>query len=135
MVCGDPHAHHSAKRMAEEDHWFRHSSSKKFDNVFGILRNAIASRHMRGLAVSAQVGSINMPSRGEVGNQRQKNLPASAQPVQQNESRSGVRCFSVIDFDLSDIEELFAYAGAGVVPDRRNHLASPDFEYSLRALT
>jgi hypothetical protein len=77
MVSGDPHTHHSAERVAKEDRW-SHSFSKKSDNVLRILRNAIALRHVSGFAVPTQVGSINMPSPREAGDQRQKNLPSPA---------------------------------------------------------
>jgi hypothetical protein len=93
--------------MAEEDRGFVHTFPKEFNNVVRILRNAIPSRHMRGLAMSAQIGSINMPSRRKAGNQRQKNLPPPAEAVEKNQWWAGWGCFSVVEFGFSGIEGTF----------------------------
>src|SRR6266550_5181937 len=128
MVSRNPHAHHSAKRMAEEDRGFGYGFFKKTSNVIRILRNAIASRHMRGFAMPTQVRSINMPSRRETRNQWQQNLPSPAESVQENEWRSCINRFSEVESDFPGIEDLFLYPGAILVPNRRNHFESPAVE-------
>src|SRR5882762_6240230 len=128
MVSRNPHAHHAAKRMAEEDRGFGYGFSKKTSNVIRILRNAIPSRHMRGFAMPPQVRSINMPPRREIRNQWQQNLPSPAESVQENEWRSGISCFSEVESDFPGIEDLLWYSGAIVGPNRRNHFVSPSVE-------
>src|SRR6266550_5557322 len=131
MVSRNPHAHHSAKRMAEEDRGFGYGFFKKTSNVIRILRNAIASRHMRGFAMPTQVRSINMPSRRETRNQLQQNLPSPAESVQKNEWRSCISFFSEFESDFPGIEDLFLYPREIVGPGRRNHFASPSVESQI----
>src|SRR5580658_3583505 len=96
MMTGDRHGQHAPKRISKQHGWGGDTLAEKAGNIFRILRSVVSARNAGGFAMAAQIGREDMPTQAQRRNQRQKYLPATAQPMQQHKWRAMRRTFGIV---------------------------------------
>src|SRR5512141_13298 len=93
--------------MSEEHGRSFHAVFEKGNDVAGVFFSAITLCNVGGRTVTAEVGREDMPIFAEGRDQRLKHLPASSQAVNQNERRTILRAFKIIEPDWPGVENVF----------------------------
>jgi hypothetical protein len=125
MVSGDPEANHSTKRVSEKHGGSFHPMFEKRDDVGGVFFSAITLGDVGGTAVTAEVWREEMPIFAKRWDQRFKNLPAPSQAVDQNERRTILRAFKIVEADLPGIENVLFEAKV-LIDERQVQCAAPE---------
>src|SRR5258708_3148088 len=96
-ICCNTHSYFRAQRMSENGGAARDYLLQKCGDILRVVRDAVAARNAAGCAMAAQIEREYVEARRKFRQQNEKRSPVSRPTMQEDEDRSVLRAFGVVN--------------------------------------